>query len=112
MKFGISAIIAAAALLSGCVAGVPVSIVNHSAAQLVSVVVSGSGFSEAIGSIAAGDTANVHVHAGDEAPIKVTFEVDGQRYSALSPDKIVNGGSVVVATVDADFTISIDTNVH
>jgi len=56
MKFRISAIIATAALLCGCVAGVPVSVVNHSQAQLTSVVVSGSGFSETISSIAAGET--------------------------------------------------------
>jgi hypothetical protein len=112
MKFRVSAIIVAAALLCGCVAGVPVSVVNHSAAQLTSVVVSGSGFSETIASIAAGDTATVRVRAREEAPIKVAFEVDGQRYSATSSESLVNGGSAVVATVDADFTLSIETNAH
>jgi hypothetical protein len=112
MKFRISALIAAAALLCGCVAGVPVSVVNHSQVQLTSVVVSGSGFSESISSIAAGDTATVRVRARDEAPIKVSFEVEGQRYSATSSEELVNGASAVEATVDADFTISIDTNAH
>jgi hypothetical protein len=112
MKFRYSAVIAAAALLCGCVAGVPVSVVNHSQAQLTSVVVSGSGFSETISSIAAGDRATVHVRARDEAPIKVTFEVEGQRYSATSSESLVNGASAVEATVDADFTISIETNAH
>jgi len=112
MKFRFSAIIAAAALLCACVAGVPVSVVNHSQAQLTGVVVSGSGFNETITSIAAGDTATVHVRARDETPIKVSFEVAGQRYSAISSEKLVNGASAVEATVDADFTISIDTNAH
>ncbi len=110
MKFRFSAMIAAAALLCGCVAGVPVSVVNHSQAQLTGVVVSGSGFNETIASIAAGDTATVHVRVRDETPIKVSFEIDGQRYSAISSEKLVNGASAVEATVDADFTISIDTN--
>jgi hypothetical protein len=110
MKFRVSAIIIAAALLCGCVAGVPVSVINHSAVQLTGVVVSGSGFNETIASIAAGDTATVHVRARDEAPIKISFEIDGQRYSATSSESLVNGASAVEATVDADLTISIDTN--
>jgi hypothetical protein len=54
----------------------------------------------------------VHVRARDETPIKILFEVAGQRYSAISSEKLVNGASAVEATVDADFVIAIDTNAH
>jgi uncharacterized protein YceK len=98
------------ALLSGCVSSVPVSIDNHSPTQLADVVVSGSGFNEPVGSIAAGGSATVHVRPAGETPIKVAFEVAGQRYSATSEEKIANDGSAVAVTVDADFSITIDTN--
>lgn len=96
--------------LSGCVSAVSVSIENRSPAQLADVVVSGSGFSEAVGSIAAGGTATVRVRPPGESQVKVSFEVDGQRYSAMSSERIANdGANSVVATVGADFSISIET---
>jgi len=42
-------IITAAALLAGCISGVPVSIDNQSSSDLTEVVVSGKGFSESVG---------------------------------------------------------------
>jgi hypothetical protein len=100
----------ASLLLSGCVSAVSVSIENRSPAQLADVVVSGSGFSEAIGSIAAGGTATVRVRPPGASQIKVTFAVEGQRYSATSSEKIINDGSAVGVVVDADFSIVINTN--
>ena len=105
-----AAVVAACALLSGCVSSVPVTIANNSQAQLANVVVSGSGFSESVGSIAAGGRATAHVRPSGETTVKVAFDVDRQRYSAVTGDRIANdGANVVEATVDADFTITLET---
>jgi protein-disulfide isomerase len=102
-------ILVAAALLSGCVSSVPVTIANNSQAQLVNVVVSGSGFTESVGSIAAGGKAVAHVRPPGETQVKVAFDVDGQRYSAMTSERIANdGANIVEATVDADFTITLE----
>jgi len=103
-------ILAVGVLLSGCVSSVPVTIANNSQAQLVNVVVSGAGFSESVGSIAAGGRASAHVRPPEETQIKVAFDADGQRYSAITQERIANdGANMVEATVDADFTITIET---
>ena len=110
MKFRITAIFLACVLLSACVSSVPVSIANNSGVQLTNVVVSGAGFSESVGSIAIGGTAAARVRPPGESQVKVSVEVDGQRYSAMTSERIANdGANSVVATVGADFSISIET---
>jgi hypothetical protein len=105
-----AAVFATCAVLSGCVSSVPVTIANDSQAQLVNVVVSGAGFSESVGSIAAGGRATAHVRPPGESQVKLAFDVDGQRYSATTSDRIANdGANIVEATVAADFTITLET---
>ena len=103
-------VILGAAVLSGCVSSVPVTIANNSSVPIVNVVVSGSGFSESVGAIAAGGRATAHVRPPGETQVKVAFDVDGQRYSAMTGERIANdGANTVEATVDADFTITLET---
>ncbi len=103
----------AAMLLSGCVSGVPVSIGNQSSSDLANVVVSGNGFSESVGTIRAGGSATVRVRPKGESSVKVAFEVDGQRYSAIEPGFIENDTvNIVEVTVDADFSIAIKTSLR
>jgi hypothetical protein len=97
-------------LLSGCASSVPVNIGNNSQAQLDNVVVSGSGFSESVGSIAPGGRATARVRPPAETQVKLAFDVDGQRYSAMTGERIANDGATVIeATVDADFAITLET---
>jgi hypothetical protein len=45
-----------------------------------------------------------------ESQVKLAFDVDGQRYSATTSDRIANdGANIVEATVAADFTITLET---
>jgi hypothetical protein len=109
MKIGLVA--AALALLSGCAPGVPVSIANHSSHTLENVVVSGAGFSESAGAIGAGNTETVYVRPKGASSFKIAFDVDGQRYSSRSADPdSENPVSRVAATIDADLSITIETN--
>jgi len=105
--------IVGAALLSGCISGVPVSIENQSASDLTNVVVSGKGFSESVGTIRAGNTESIRVRPKGESGIKVTFEVDGQRYSGIEEGYIENDNLYTVKiTVDASLSTVIETNLR
>ena len=105
--------VVAAVLLSGCVSGVPVSIANQSASDLTDVVVSGNGFSESVGTIRAGGSANVRVRPKGESGVKVAFEVNGQRYYGIEDGYIESDNLYTVdVTVDADFSISIKTSLR
>jgi uncharacterized protein YggE len=107
------AAIAAVLLLAGCVSGVPVSVTNHSASELRQVTVSGTGFSERIGTIAAGATETVRVRPRAETAVKVAFEVDGERYSAITEGEIENDDvNTVAVTVADDLSISMETQLR
>lgn len=106
-------IFVAAALLSGCISGVPVSIENQSASDLTEVVVSGKGFSESVGTVRAGGSEIVHIRPKGETAVKVAFAVDGQRYSGTLDDTIENDNVYTIkATVSADLSISITTDLR
>ena len=101
-------IIIAAALLTGCISGVPVSIENQSSSDLTEVVVSGKGFSESVGKVGAGRSELFHIRPKGETQVKVTFTVDGQRYTGTLEGTIENDNvNTIKATVSADFSISI-----
>jgi len=101
-------IIVGAALLSGCISGVPVSVENQSSSDLTEVVVSGKSFSESIGTIRAGRRELVHIRPRSETQVKVAFVVDGQRYSGTLEGTIEKDNvNSVKATVSADFSISV-----
>jgi hypothetical protein len=101
-------IIVGAALLSGCISGVPVSIENQSSSDLTEVVVSGKGISESVGTVRAGGSEVVHIHPRGETQVKVAFVVDGQRYSGTLDGTIENDNvNTVKATVDAGFSVSV-----
>jgi hypothetical protein len=108
MNWRIFPIIVGAALLSGCISGVPVSIENQSSSDLTGVVVSGKDFSESVGTVRAGGSELVHIHPRGETKVKVAFAVDGQRYSGTLEGTIENDNvNTVKATVSADFSISV-----
>jgi hypothetical protein len=108
MYWRIFPIIIAAALLTGCISGVPVSIENQSSSDLTEVVVSGKGFSESVGKVRAGGSELIHIHPKGETQVKVAFTVDGQRYSGTLEGTIENDNvNSVKATVGADFSVSV-----
>jgi hypothetical protein len=110
MKRRLAVILSAALCVGGCISGVPVSVTNHSATALHQVVVSGKGFSESVGSIAAGATETIRVRPREETTVKVAFEADERRYSAATETAIENNDLyIVVVNVAADHTISIET---
>jgi hypothetical protein len=110
MRRRMAGILGAVAFLGGCVSGVPVSVTNQSTTALHQVVISGKGFSEQVGSIAAGATETIRIRPREETTVKVAFEADERRYSAATETAIENNDLyIVVVNVSADFTISIET---
>jgi len=108
MTWRIFPTIIGAALLSGCISGVPVSIENQSSSDLSEVVVSGKGFSETVGTVRAGGSELVHIHPRTETTVKIAFAVDGQRYSGTLDGTIENDNvNTIKATVSADFSTSV-----
>jgi len=108
MNWRIFPIIVGAALLSGCISGVPVSIENQSASELTEVVVSGKGFSESVGTVRPGGSELVHIHPRAETQVRVAFVVAGQRYSGTLESTIENDNvNTVKATVGADFSVAV-----
>jgi len=108
MNWRIFPMIVGAALLSGCISGVPVSIENQSSSDLTQVVVSGKGFSESVGTVRAGASELVRIHPRVETTVKVAFAVDGQRYSGILQGTIENDNvNTIKATVSADLSISV-----
>ena len=96
-------------LLAGCISGVPVSVTNHSSAELTHVTVTGKGISEDVGRIAAGATETIRVRPREATTIKVAFEAAGHRYSATTEGEIENDDvNVIVATFGEDMSLSIE----
>jgi hypothetical protein len=97
-------------LLGGCVAGVDTTVENRSAVELRNVVVSGKGFSESVGTIAARGREHLSVRPSGESSVRIAFDANGQRYSSES-GTIANESSYrALITIDADLDVTIDTN--
>jgi hypothetical protein len=108
MKIGFAALLAA--LLAGCVSGVPVSVTNQSATELIQVRVAGTGFAETISSIAPGATETISIRPKGESGLKVTFDAKGDRYAAVLDGTIANDDvNIVTVIVHDDFTIDLAT---
>jgi hypothetical protein len=109
-RWRIAALLVAVVALSGCAPGTPVVVINHSPVPLTDVVVTGSGFSQTVGTIPAGQAETVHVRPRGETGLRITFEANGKRYSsgrdALEEDHLERAE----ITVGLDYSIHIDFN--
>jgi hypothetical protein len=96
-------------LLSGCDRAPQVTIVNQSSAELTNVVVSGTGFSEAIGPIPAGAERQISVRPQGESGLKLDFVANNRQFSSAPQGYFENNPSYkVTATVAPDFTVKVD----
>lgn len=88
------------ALLFGCSQGVPIAITNQSGRALQNVTVSGSGFSQHLSSIPAGETATLRVHPKGETGVAIGFERGGKKFSYAESGYFEASGYKVAITVD------------
>jgi len=84
--------------LTGCTQATPVSVVNQSSFPLVDVEISGSGFSQSLGSIAPGARATTRVHPRGESSLALSFRA-GSQEASLPPQGYFEGGGRYSVTV-------------
>jgi hypothetical protein len=98
----------ASTLSLGCSQGNRLVVINESNSPLHDVLVSGSGFSERIGTIAPHGEARLVVRPRGESGLQIQFNVDGKPVS-LGPEGYFEGtgGYLITATVSRDLGLSV-----
>ena len=106
-------IIAAIVALTGCSRAPVVTITNRSTNALANVVVSGSGFSNRIDSIAAGAESKLTVHPRGESGLRIAFDAGGQHIDSGEQGYFEgSGGYRVAVTVAPDLKISVSSDLR
>ena len=92
----------------GCSRGTPITVINQSDVPLEDVVLSGSGFSENIGSVGPHAEARVLVRPQGESDVRIDFKARGKPVS-FGPDGYFESGGryVVTVAVAASLTVSV-----
>jgi hypothetical protein len=95
--------------LSACNRSTNLNVVNRSTVELTNVVATGSGFTQSIASIPAGQQRSISVSPRSESGLKLDFDAKGKRFTSL-PQGYFEGGSKaqVTAIVAPDFTVTVD----
>jgi hypothetical protein len=96
--------------LSGCSRGTNLKVINRSTAELTNVVATGSGFTQSLGSIPAGEQRNVSVSPRSESALQVDFDVKGKHFTSGRQGYFESGSNAkVTAIVATDFSVTVDT---
>jgi hypothetical protein len=95
-------------LLPGCSRGAQLIVINQSDVPLPDVVVSGSGFSQQVGTIAPHTRQQLSIRPRGESGLQIRFNASGNPIS-FGPDGYfeVSGGYLVTATVSPKFSVSV-----
>ncbi len=90
-----------------------VTVVNASADPLTDLVLSGSGFSEPLGSLAPGEKKTVEVRPSADTGLTVTFEAKGTTH-APPADGYFEASRLyrVTATVRPDFSVKVESEIR
>jgi hypothetical protein len=79
-SFAARALICAVILIvSGCSDRATITVINHSGLTLSNLVLSGSGFTNRIATLAPGDQNRERVRVGGESGLRVSFDAAGRR---------------------------------
>jgi len=106
-------ILAAIVALVGCSRAPVVTITNRSTNALANVVVSGSGFTNRIDSIAAGAESRLTVRPRGESGVRIEFDARGQRVDSGEQGYFESGGGYRVAvTVEPDLKVSVSSDLR
>lgn len=96
--------------LNGCNSGTNLNVINRSTTELTNVVAIGSGFTQSVGSVPAGEQRSISVSARGESDLRLDFDANGKHRTSV-PQSYFEGGSSekVNATVSPDLTVTVDT---
>ena len=99
-------------VFAGCSRAPVVTITNRSSVTLSHVVISGSGFSEDIGSLAPGAQHVLTVHPRGDSGVRVAFEASGRKFDSGEQDYFeASGGYRITVTVGPDFKLTSTSNI-
>ena len=99
--------------LAGCSGSTPLSVENRSGVLLKSVVVSGSGFTQAMGNIAPGATATAKIRPRGESGLALSFVALGKSITLPPSGYFEGGGSyAVTVVVTPDLGASVDSRLR
>ena len=98
-----------AASLLGCSDRPVVTVANQSSTTLEHLVVSGSGFSEDVGSLSAGAKRSFSPHSRGESGLRVAFDALGAHHTTAEEGYFEgSGGYRVSVSIDAHFKVTVD----
>lgn len=93
---------------AGCSRETGLTVTNHSPAMLTNIMVSGSGFSAHIDSLAAGSERRLIVHPRGESGVRVAFDAGGRHIDAGEQGYFEAGGAYRVAvTIEPDLKVTV-----
>lgn len=97
--------------LSGCSRGANLNVINRSNAKLTNVVATGSGFTQSIGSIPAGEQRSISFSMSGESALKLDFDANGKHHGSAPQGYFEDSSSTkVTAIVSPNFAVTVDTN--
>jgi hypothetical protein len=106
-------VLGALVALAGCSRAPVVTITNYSSITLSNVVVSGSGFSERIGTVEAGGQHKLTVHPRGESGMRVAFDAGSQHVDSGDQGYFeASGGYRVSATVGTNLSVSVSSDLR
>ncbi len=96
---------------TGCSRETGVTVANRSSGVITNIMVSGSGFSARIDSLAAGSEHRLVVHPRGESGVRVAFDAGDRHVDSEEQDYFEGGGSYQVAIIiepDLKVTVSVE----
>ena len=100
-------------VLTGCSRAPIVTVTNHSSITLSNVVVSGSGFSDQVGTIAARGDKRITVHPNADTGLRVAFDAGGHHVDSGQQAYFEPAGNYLVsAIVNTDLTVAVSTRLR
>ena len=101
------------AALTGCARQPQLTVVNQSSMPLTNLVVSGSGFSLRLDTLAPGAQTRVAVSPSGDSGLRFEFDAGGKHHSS-APDCYFENSPLyrVTATIGPDFTVKVDVRIE
>lgn len=105
-------VLAVVLVWGGCSRETGLTVINHSSGVITNMVVSGSGFSERIDSLAAGSERRLIVHPRGESGVRVAFDAGGRHIDVGEQGYFEGGGDYRVAVIiEPDLNVTVSSEV-
>jgi hypothetical protein len=97
---------------AGCARQPQLTVVNQSSSPLTNLVVSGTGFSVRLETLAPGTQTHVGVSPSGDSGLRFEFDANGKHF-ASAPDCYIENSPLyrVTATVSPDFKVKVDVSI-